>query len=170
MVSVQRTQDAARPTGSATPQTADVCVVGGGGHVGLPLSLALADAGLNVCVYDINEATIARIERGEMPFLETGAEELLAKVLPTGRLSLTSDPSALRGTPVVIVVIGTPIDEFLNPSMTLFDRVIDQMAPHISDGALVVMRSTVYPGTTERVARMFAERGINVDVACCPER
>lgn len=156
--------------GSVPPQTADVCVVGGGGHVGLPLSLALADAGLKVCVYDINEATIARIERGEMPFLETGADELLAKVLPTGRLKLTSDPSALRGAPIVVVVIGTPIDEFLNPSMTLFDRVIDQMAPHISDGALVVMRSTVYPGTTERVARMFVERGVNVDVACCPER
>jgi len=150
--------------------TADVCVVGGGGHVGLPLSLALADAGLRVCVYDINETTIARIEHGEMPFLETGADELLAKVLPTGRLTLTSDPSALRGAPVVIVVIGTPIDEFLNPSMTLFDRVIDQMAPHLSDGALVVMRSTVYPGTTERVAGMLAERGVKVDVACCPER
>ena len=155
---------------SEPPQTADVCVVGGGGHVGLPLSLALADAGLRVCVYDINEQTVARIERGEMPFLETGADELLAKVLPTGRLTLTSDPSALRGAPVVIVVIGTPIDEFLNPSMTLFDRVIDQMAPHLSDGALVVMRSTVYPGTTERVAGMLAERGVKVDVACCPER
>jgi UDP-N-acetyl-D-mannosaminuronic acid dehydrogenase len=170
MVSLQRPGDATHPAGAATPQTADVCVVGGGGHVGLPLSLALADAGLRVCVYDINEETIERIERGEMPFLETGAEELLAKVLPTGRLALTSDPSALRGAPVVIVVIGTPIDEFLNPSMTLFDRVIDQMAPHISDGALVVMRSTVYPGTTERVARMLKERGASVDVACCPER
>ena len=166
MVSVQGGVNAA----SAPPQTADVCVVGGGGHVGLPLSLALADAGLRVCVYDINEGTIARIERGEMPFMETGTDELLAKVLPTGRLSLTSDPAALRGAPVVIVVIGTPIDEFLNPSMTLFDRVIDEMAPNISDGTLVVMRSTVYPGTTERVARMLKERGVNVDVVCCPER
>ena len=154
----------------AQQQTIDVCVVGGGGHVGLPLSLALADAGMRVAVYDTNDRTIERISRGEMPFRESGADELLAKILPTARLSLTSDPSVMRGAPVVIVVIGTPIDEFLNPSMTLFDRVIDQMAPHISDGALVVMRSTVYPGTTERVARMLADRGKNVDVACCPER
>jgi UDP-N-acetyl-D-mannosaminuronic acid dehydrogenase len=105
-----------------------------------------------------------------MPFRETGADELLSKVLPTERLTLTSDPSVLSGAPVVIVVIGTPIDEFLNPSMTLFDRVMDQIAPHISDGALVVMRSTVYPGTTERVVHMLAERGRTVDVACCPER
>jgi UDP-N-acetyl-D-mannosaminuronic acid dehydrogenase len=155
---------------SAPLQTVDVCVVGGGGHVGLPLSLALAEAGLRVAVYDTNEQTVARIARGEMPFRETGADELLAQVLPTERLSVTNDPSVLRGARVVIVVIGTPIDEFLNPSMTLFDRVMDQIAPHISDGALVVMRSTVYPGTTERVAGMLVERGRTVDVACCPER
>ena len=162
---------ARQPDAPASPSsTVDVCVVGGGGHVGLPLSLALAEAGLRVAVYDTNEHTVDQISRGEMPFRETGADELLAKILPTGRLSLTSDPSVMRGAAVVIVVIGTPIDEFLNPSMTLFDRVIDQVAPHIADGALVVMRSTVYPGTTERVARMLAERGRKVDVACCPER
>jgi UDP-N-acetyl-D-mannosaminuronic acid dehydrogenase len=158
------------PALTTPPQTVDVCVVGGGGHVGLPLSLALAEAGMRVAVYDTNEKTIERISRGEMPFRETGADELLSTIRPTERLTLTSDPSVMRGAPVIVVVIGTPIDEFLNPSMTLFDRVIDQMAPNISDGALVVMRSTVYPGTTERVARMFAERGRNVDVACCPER
>ncbi|HUP82692.1 MAG TPA: nucleotide sugar dehydrogenase [Candidatus Limnocylindria bacterium] len=170
MVSVQRASSSTTPAQTAQPQQADVCVVGGGGHVGLPLSLALADAGLRVCIYDTNQKTIERISRGEMPFLETGADELLARVLPTKRLSLTSDPAALRGAPIVIVVIGTPIDEFLNPSMTLFDRVIDEMAPHIADGALVIMRSTVYPGTTERVAGMLAERGVKADVACCPER
>ena len=76
--------------------------------MGLPLSLALAEAGLRVCIYDINEQTIARIERGEMPFRETGADELLAKVLPSGRLSLTSDPTALPA-PVPVLVIATPI-------------------------------------------------------------
>ncbi|HLB44591.1 MAG TPA: nucleotide sugar dehydrogenase [Candidatus Limnocylindrales bacterium] len=160
-----------KPIGQPTEaETLDVAVVGGGGHVGLPLSLALANAGLRVAVYDTAEAQLARIAAGEMPFRENGADELLAHVLPTERLSLTSDASVLRGAAIVIVVIGTPIDEFLNPSMTLFDRVIDQIAPHINDGALVVMRSTVYPGTTERVKRMLAERGRKVDVVCCPER
>jgi len=167
MVELQHKQ-AGKPV--AADAVVDVAVVGGGGHVGLPLSLALAEAGLRVVVYDTNEATVARIARGEMPFRETGADELLAQVLPTERLTLTSDPSVLRGAAVVIVVIGTPIDEFLNPSMTLFDRVMDQIAPHVADGTLVVMRSTVYPGTTERVAHMLAERGRTVDVACCPER
>src|SRR5687767_3865091 len=167
MVSVHNKPGVGRPV---MAQTVDVAVVGGGGHVGLPLSLALANAGVSVAIVDTNEETLERISMGEMPFLETGADELLARVLPTERLTLTSDAAVLRGAKTVIVVIGTPIDEFLNPSMTIFDRVMDQMAPHISDGALVVMRSTVYPGTTERVARLFAERGQKVDVVCCPER
>ncbi|MEP7158096.1 MAG: hypothetical protein ABI797_01595, partial [Chloroflexota bacterium] len=78
-------------------QTVDVAVVGGGGHVGLPLSLALANAGLRVAIVDTNEATLERISKGEMPFLESGAEELLARVLPTERLTLTSDAQVLRG-------------------------------------------------------------------------
>ena len=58
----------------------------------------------------------------------------------------------LRRSDTVIVVIGTPVDEFLNPSMTVFERAVDQIAPHLRDGASVVLRSTVYPGTTEYVA------------------
>ena len=64
----------------------DVVVLGGGGHVGLPLSLALADSGLRVGIYDTNPVTLMRIEAGNVPFLETGAEELLRQLLPTGRL------------------------------------------------------------------------------------
>jgi UDP-N-acetyl-D-mannosaminuronic acid dehydrogenase len=70
----------------------------------------------------------------------------------------------------VIVVIGTPVDEFLGPSMTVFERAVAQISPHLQDGALVVLRSTVYPGTTAYVAQHLAKRGRVVDVAFCPER
>jgi UDP-N-acetyl-D-mannosaminuronic acid dehydrogenase len=70
----------------------------------------------------------------------------------------------------VIVVIGTPIDEFLNPSMGVFEEAVAQMAPYLADGALVILRSTVYPGTTEYVAQALAARGCRVDVAFAPER
>ena len=59
----------------------------------------------------------------------------------------------------LVVVIGTPVDEFLGPSMTIFEKAVDQIAPHLRDGALVVLRSTVYPGTTGYVAQHLAERG-----------
>ena len=66
----------------------DVVVLGGGGHVGLPLSLAFAKAGLCVGIYDTNQATLDRIAAGQMPFLETGPTSSLREILPTGRLDL----------------------------------------------------------------------------------
>ena len=151
-------------------QDLDVVVLGGGGHVGLPLSLAFAEAGLRVGIYDTNQSTLDRIASAEMPFLETGADELLRKVLASGRLAFGTDGSMIARTDNLVVVIGTPVDEFLGPSMTIFEKAVDQIAPHLRDGALVALRSTVYPGTTGYVAQHLAERGCNVDVAFCPER
>jgi UDP-N-acetyl-D-mannosaminuronic acid dehydrogenase len=148
----------------------DVVVLGGGGHVGLPLSLVLARAGLRVGIFDTNADTVASIRAGRMPFLETGADALLTELLPTGRIELSDEPTILGRAETVIVVIGTPVDEFLGPSMTVFERAVDQISPHLQDGALVVLRSTVYPGTTEYVAQNLAERGNRVDVVFCPER
>ena len=151
-------------------QDLDVVVLGGGGHVGLPLSLAFAKAGLCVGIYDTNPATLDRIAAGQMPFLEAGADELLAEMLPTGRLTFSSSGLMIERTDNLVVVIGTPVDEFLGPSMTIFEKAVDQIAPHLRTGALVALRSTVYPGTTGYVAQNLAERGCVVDVAFCPER
>src|SRR5437899_8145409 len=128
----------------------DVVVVGGCGHVGLPLALSLAHSGYRVGIDDIDAAKIEQVRSGSVPFLENGAEDLLRKLLPTGRLELASDPRLLAHTDTVILVIGTPIDEFMNPSVRIFDRVVDDLIPHLRDGSLVVLRSTVFPGTTER--------------------
>jgi len=151
-------------------QDLDVVVLGGGGHVGLPLSLAFADAGLRVGIYDTNQATLDRIASGDMPFLETGSEELLRNILPTGRLEFGTDGAMIGRTDQLVVVIGTPVDEFLGPSMTIFERAVMQIAPHLRDGALVVLRSTVYPGTTAYVRQHLGAAGCTVDVAFCPER
>ena len=105
-----------------------------------------------------------------MPFLENGADALLRELLPTGRLELGSDAEMIGRTDQLIVVVGTPVDEFLGPSMTIFEKTVDQIAPHLRDGALVVLRSTVYPGTTGFVRQHLAARGCSVDVAFCPER
>jgi UDP-N-acetyl-D-mannosaminuronic acid dehydrogenase len=158
-----------------TPETPaapdlDLVVLGGAGHVGLPLSLAFARAGLKVGIYDTAQASLDRIASGEMPFLETGADELLNELLPTGRLTWDTHGSILGRTENVVVVIGTPVDEFLAPSMTVFEDVVEQMAPHLREGSLVVLRSTVYPGTAEFVAQNLTTRGVRADVAFCPER
>jgi UDP-N-acetyl-D-mannosaminuronic acid dehydrogenase len=148
----------------------DLVVLGGGGHVGLPLSLAFAQAGLRVGIFDTNQATLDGIAAGRMPFREEGAAELLCELLPTGRLVLDTSPEILSRTAQIVVVVGTPVDEFLGPSMTIFQRTVDQIAPYLRDGALLVLRSTVYPGTTAYVAQNLAARGCRVDVVICPER
>jgi UDP-N-acetyl-D-mannosaminuronic acid dehydrogenase len=148
----------------------DLVVVGGCGHVGLPLALSFADIGARVGIYDTDVEKINRVQRGEMPFRERGADELLAKVLPTGRLELSNQAEILERTSVVIMVIGTPIDEFMNPSTRPFERVVDELGPRLQPHALVVLRSTVYPGTTAFVKRRLQQRSTDVEVAFCPER
>jgi UDP-N-acetyl-D-mannosaminuronic acid dehydrogenase len=164
------TNAAYAPGVAATGGPLDMVVLGGAGHVGLPLSLAFADAGLRVGIFDIDGAALDRIAAGQMPFLENGADELLPRVLESGRLEMSADPSIMGRADAILLVIGTPVDEFLGPSMSVFERAVDQLAPHLRDGALVVLRSTVYPGTTEYVVQALRERGLRVDVAFCPER
>jgi UDP-N-acetyl-D-mannosaminuronic acid dehydrogenase len=148
----------------------DVVIVGGCGHVGLPLALSLADCGYKVGINDIDQAKIELVKAGKVPFVETGAEALLAKLLPTGRLELSADPQLIARTKTVILVIGTPIDEFMNPSVRIFDKVLDELIPHFRRESLVVLRSTVFPGTTETVERRLSAAGIEAEVAFCPER
>ena len=148
----------------------DLVIVGGCGHVGLPLALSLADCGYRVGINDIDQSKIDQVKAGKVPFKETGAEALLASLLPTGRLELSPDPAMLRRTRIVVLVIGTPIDEFMNPSVRIFDRVLDELTPHLQNGSLIVLRSTVFPGTSETVERRLRAAGIEADVAFCPER
>jgi UDP-N-acetyl-D-mannosaminuronic acid dehydrogenase len=157
-------------TGHDAPGELDVVVLGGGGHVGLPLSLVLARTGARVGIFDRDGAKLDRLAAGEMPFMETGAGEILAEVLPSGRLEFGTDPAMCGRTGVVIVVVGTPVDEFLGPSMAPFEDAVDEIAPHLRPGALIILRSTVYPGTTAYVKERFREHGSGVQVAFCPER
>ena len=151
-------------------QALDVVVVGGCGHVGLPLALALADRGLRVASYDINDDAVKLVMSGSLPFMENGAQEVLERVLANGKFRATTTPEAVGTAATVIMVIGTPVDEHLNPDPYAVPRALDEVAPHLTHGQLLVLRSTVYPGVTERVEKLLRERGLDVEVAFCPER
>src|SRR5260221_9413643 len=159
-----------RPHNLAAMEPLDLVIVGGCGHVGLPLALSLAETGYRVGVNDIDAAKIESVRRGEVPFRENGAAEVLKTLLPSGRLQFDTSPAMVARTSTVILVIGTPIDEFMNPSVSVFDRVIDELIPHIRAGSLVVLRSTVFPGTTETVERRLHDAGVDATVVFCPER
>ncbi len=148
----------------------DVVVVGGAGHVGLPLAIAFASRGLRVHVYDIDERAVETILAGRLPFREDGAEGLLTDVLARGLLTATTEASAIGSAEHVVVVIGTPVDEHLNPDPYAVPKALHAGSAHLREGQLVILRSTVYPGVTRRVESLLAEDGIDVDVAFCPER
>jgi UDP-N-acetyl-D-mannosaminuronic acid dehydrogenase len=151
-------------------QYLDVAIVGGCGRAGLPLGLAFADRGLQVALYDIDEQAVAAVSDGRMPFREDGADDVLTRVGDEGRLRAGTDPAVLREADSVIVVIGTPVDEHMNPDIPAVSQAIDELAGHLVDGQLLVLRSTVYPGVTSKVANLLHARGLEVDVAFCPER
>ena len=89
---------------------ADLTVVGGAGHVGIPLVLAFAEAGLTVNVNDLNEVALATLKSGKLPFIEYGAAPLLTRALAENRLIFTASASAIARSGPVIVTIGTPVD------------------------------------------------------------
>ena len=149
--------------------THDVVVVGGCGHVGLPLGLAFADRGLRTIAYDISDAAVKTVCEGLLPFHEDGAQAVLDRVLG-GSFTATTDPDVLSLAEHVVVVIGTPVDEHLNPDPGAVPRAIDVIAERLVPGQLVVLRSTVYPGVTAMVEHLVACRAPGVEVAFCPER
>lgn len=151
------------------PADRRINIVGGCGHVGLPLGLAFAQAGFDVTLYDINAAAVALVNDGCMPFMDRGADEVLRASI--GRtLRATTRRESVGEADVVVVVTGTPVDAHLNPDLGGLRALIDELHPHLRAPQLLVMRSTVYPGVTEYVGRALHERGLSLDVAFCPER
>jgi UDP-N-acetyl-D-mannosaminuronic acid dehydrogenase len=131
--------------------------------------LAFADRGLNVTLFDINPSAVARVNGGELPFDEPGAAEVLARV--GGRtLAASTDPACVAAAEHVVIVVGTPVDEYLNPEPQAVPGAVAAVADHLRDGQLLVLRSTLYPGVTALVERLVAGFGKDIDVAFCPER
>ena len=121
-----------------------VAILGGCGHVGLPLGIALADAGIATVLVDLDQHAVDLVNKGELPFHENGAAEPLAEVI--GRtLRATTETAAISEVDAVIVVIGTPVDEHLNPEPQAVPRAIETIVPCLRNGQLLVLRSTCIP-------------------------
>jgi len=146
-----------------------ITVVGGCGHVGLPLGIVLAKHGFDVTLLDVDAAKVKMVNDGKMPFMERGAEELLAEVRQSS-LKATLEQECLRTSDVVITVIGTPVDRHLNPTVHDLYRSIDSLMEYMREGTLLILRSTVSPGVTRLVYQRVKTLGRSIDVAFCPER
>jgi UDP-N-acetyl-D-mannosaminuronic acid dehydrogenase len=153
---------------------ADVSVIGLG-RVGLPLALSFADRGLRVIGIDNDPDRIAALADGRMPFKETGAQELLERVLAAGTFStsqLAADAARARD---IVLTLGTPSFSHIEIDMRDIRSVLDDLLPVLEPGHGIVLRSTIAPGTTEFVAGYLSKHrgfavGEDVFVTHAPER
>jgi UDP-N-acetyl-D-mannosaminuronic acid dehydrogenase len=141
---------------SISASARDVVVVGGCGRVGLPLGITLASRGSAVTLYDVNTTAVEQVNAGRLPFREEGADEPFAAAIRDGRLDATTDPASVSTSEHVIVVVGTPVDDHLNPDLAAVPRAIERCARYLVNGQLVVLRSTVHPGVTRLTEQLLA--------------
>ena len=159
---------------NAAQTTADVSVVGLG-RVGLPLALSLADRGLKVIGIDRDPARLQAVREVRMPFVETGAQELLERSYRSGRVALSERvPDAAQARHIVIT-LGTPSFSHIEIDMRDIRSALDDLLGVLAAGHSLILRSTVAPGTTDFVAGYVAKhRGFRVGeemfVAHAPER
>ena len=146
-----------------------IAIIGGCGHVGLPLGVKFAQAGARVALVDIDEAKILQVNSGRFPFVEHDGDEQLKRALQRGLLA-TNDRAICADADVIVFVTGTPVDEHLNPKLSEVVKVFDAYAQYFHDEMLIVMRSTLYPGTMAHLYQRVRTAGHRVLMAFCPER
>lgn len=147
----------------------DIVILGGLGHVGLPLGLVFANEGLKVCLYDVDSQKANLVRKGIMPFIEYGADPILKKVIGNGKLKISTDIKSASKARYIIIAIGTPIEEHLNPKVRSFLDLFSQFREYLDREQTIIIRSTVYPHTCRRIFKMLGDDE-SWRVAYCPER
>lgn len=143
----------------------DIVIVGGAGHIGLPLGLLLADKGKKVVLYDKDKKNINKINNLQMPFMENGGARLLKK--NKKRIFATSDKKFIKFAKIIIVCIGTPVKNS-KPDLVFFFKMFKEVKNYLDPNKLLVIRSSIYPGTCFEIQKFLGKKFNNISY--CPER
>ena len=147
----------------------NVSVVGSG-YIGSVIASVLASRGCRVTAIDVNEKLIGAFNAGECPIKEPGLGELIAEGFANGRLTFTTDFSAIAEADVVLLTVGTPLAEDFSPELGHVQAASEAIAAHVRDGQVVMVKSTVPPGVTRTVVAERLRKAADVKVAFSPER
>jgi UDP-N-acetyl-D-glucosamine dehydrogenase len=128
------------------------------GYVGLPLSLQFARSGVNVLGVDIDPAKVKQINRSES-YIQHIEGAVIREAVKAGTFSATADFKRIGEVEAVIICVPTPLNKNREPDISYILKTGEGIAPHLAKGALVVLESTTYPGTTEEDLRAVLERG-----------
>ena len=142
----------------------------GCGYLGATHAACMSSLGFNVIGVDTDAEKVAMLSRGELPFYEPGLDTLLAQEIKTGRLTFTTDFSAIADADIHFVCVGTPqIKGGLAADLTYVKSAVDAIAPFLKAGALVVGKSTVPVGTAQKLSDELKKTAPQADLAWNPE-
>jgi UDPglucose 6-dehydrogenase len=149
----------------------DGCVtIVGGGYVGLALAAHLVTNGRSVVLVEVDSTRRDSLARGEMPIYEVGVDSVLAQAIRDSAVKVTGDlRRALDETRMVFVAVGTPSAADGHPDLSAVNSVVSELRVHAKPGTVVVLKSTVPPGTTRRVQDQLQGAPFGLAVVCCPE-
>ena len=144
---------------------ADIVIIGGAGHIGLPLGILFANKGESVILYDKDKKNIDKINNSEMPFLEDGGERLLKK--NKKKIFATTNKEFIKYASAVIVCIGTPVKNS-KPDIKFFFKMFKEVKHLLNPKKPLIIRSSVYPGICLKVQNFLGKKFQNISY--CPER
>ena len=145
-----------------------ICIIGGAGHIGAPLGLALSSKGYNVILIDKNKENIKKINHGEMPFIEEGCAKLLKKMISKRKIFATPDLSEVKKCKYIIVCLGTPVNKRFEPNLKNFINFFYGLKKYLNSNHIIIIRSSIYPGICNKVFNIIKDRCKNLSY--CPER
>ena len=143
----------------------DIAIIGGAGHIGLPLGLLLANKKKKVILYDKNKINLNLIEKSKLPFMEKNGLKLLKK--NKKRIFPTSNKKFLKNTKIIIICIGTPVKNS-KPDLKFFFKVFKEIKPFLNPKKLLIVRSSIYPGSIYKIQKYLGKKYKNISY--CPER
>jgi UDP-N-acetyl-D-mannosaminuronic acid dehydrogenase len=134
------------------------------GRVGLPLGIAFARKGISVVGIDRDERLLTLVEGGKLPFSESGGLEALKEVLTSQKLSVTADCAALQDVDVIFITVATGLNTEMRVDYSQVRSALKALCPQLRPVQLLLMRSTVPPGTLEKVVKPLIETDTNLEV------
>ena len=143
----------------------DIAIVGGAGHIGLPLGILFANKGKNIVLYDKDKKNVDKINNLQMPFMEKGGSKLLKK--NKTRIFATTDKKYLKDVKIIIICIGTPVKNS-KPDLVFFFKMFNEVKKYLNPKNLLVIRSSIYPGTCLKIQKFLGKNFKNISY--CPER
>ena len=145
-----------------------ICIIGGAGHIGAPLGLALSSKGYDVILVDKNTKNIKKINHGEMPFIEERCTKLLKKMIYKKKIFATNKLDEVEKCKYIIVCIGTPVNNKFNPNLKNFINFFYELRKYLTKNHVIIIRSSIYPGICNKVYSIVKNYCKNLSY--CPER